>query len=75
MFNISLTVIAKNDGMAISNITNALTSIKVNIVSIVNTTTRDGEAKIDLVVQVKDRQQEKGIKVKLKSLSDVYDVK
>ncbi|MBQ7452767.1 MAG: bifunctional (p)ppGpp synthetase/guanosine-3',5'-bis(diphosphate) 3'-pyrophosphohydrolase [Clostridia bacterium] len=75
LFNISLTVIAKNDGMAISNITNALTSIKVNIVSIVNTTTRDGEAKIDLVVQVKDRQQEKGIKVKLKSLSDVYDVK
>ncbi|MBQ7578945.1 MAG: bifunctional (p)ppGpp synthetase/guanosine-3',5'-bis(diphosphate) 3'-pyrophosphohydrolase, partial [Clostridia bacterium] len=75
LFNVTMSVLCKDNGLALSKITTALASIKVNVVSISSKPSSDNLVLVTLVVQVEDRQQERGIKAKLKQTEYVFEVR
>ena len=75
MFNTTISILAQDNGLALSRVTTLLANLKVNIASMSSQATALGEVLITMTIQVQDRDQAKGVIIKLRSLEGIYEVK
>ena len=75
LFNTTISILAQDNGLALSRVTTLLANLKVNIASMSSQATALGEVLITMTIQVQDRDQAKGVIIKLRSLEGIYEVK
>ena len=75
LFNTTISILAQDNGLVLSRVTTLLANLKVNIASMSSQATALGEVLITMTIQVQDRDQAKGVIIKLRSLEGIYEVK